>query len=384
MGEIIKHQGFKRSRKRCEKISFPQIHQRLFLIDMKWARVPIYALAVMSVFQIPILLGAEDTTAKLTQRGTWTGTIKEVGFDFITMTLTASSQNNVALPIDKPSDAEFYGSTGFTLDGNSIPTRGLVGLLKPGVNVTLHWNGERSRDLRLFHAVETGDESPTLSMSSTTETTGAIPQPLPKAPLQGDGVQAEPDTTTGSQSVRETGAPSQPSPPRPIPGFQAYPLDKKWTDKLHEKPGTQQIEESPLPDSQNGSANPRPQISSQQPSQTIPPPLEEQNRKLPKRKSLGLQVYQLEQEMAKKLGLGQRSGFAVEMVADSSPAAEAGLQRGDVIVELSGKPAKSAEFFDDAVSRWRGGEELEFTILRQKNFIDPPERLSLRVATIPD
>ena len=339
----------------------------------------------MALFRLPKLCGAEVPAATSSQRGTWTGVVTEVGLDVITMTLTSSSENDVSIPITKPSELEFYGSTGFTLDGNTTPTRGLVGLLKAGVSVTLHWNGERSRDLRLFHAVETGRESATSSISSSPQKAGVSPETSPKAPLPGDRAHSEPERTiSADKNDGTTKASGQDSPPMTIPGFQAYPLDPKWTGKLNEKPGNQRIEDPAFSLESNEETDQRPQMSDKQASRTIPPPHKDENMKLPKRKSLGLQVYQLDQAMAKKLDLGQQSGFVVEMVSESSPAAEAGLQRGDIIVEISGKLAKSAELFDDAVSRWRGGERLELTILRQKNLIDPPERLSLCVGTNPE
>jgi hypothetical protein len=64
---------------------------------------------------------------------------------------------------------------------------------------------------------------------------------------------------------------------------------------------------------------------------------------LPK-KSLGLQVYQLDEATLKKFVLAQQGGFAMNMVAQSSPAADAGLQRGDVTDSEQGAGAVEKVF----------------------------------------
>ena len=61
---------------------------------------------------------------------------------------------------------------------------------------------------------------------------------------------------------------------------------------------------------------------------------------------LGLTVQPVTPEVARQLDLKNPSGVVVTRVEPSGPAAEAGLQRGDVIVEVDRKPVKSLEDFE--------------------------------------
>jgi serine protease DegQ len=57
-----------------------------------------------------------------------------------------------------------------------------------------------------------------------------------------------------------------------------------------------------------------------------------------RRGSLGIQSQDVTPELAELLQLGERSGAVVTRVEPGSPASAAGLQPGDVIVDLAGKP----------------------------------------------
>lgn len=58
---------------------------------------------------------------------------------------------------------------------------------------------------------------------------------------------------------------------------------------------------------------------------------------------LGLAVQELTPEVAESLGLKEREGVLIANVAPGSPAAQAGLRRGEVIVEVNQQPVKSLE-----------------------------------------
>ena len=51
-------------------------------------------------------------------------------------------------------------------------------------------------------------------------------------------------------------------------------------------------------------------------------------------------------DVARQLDLKTASGVVVTRVEPTGPAAEAGLQRGDVILEVDRKPVKSIEDFE--------------------------------------
>lgn len=92
-----------------------------------------------------------------------------------------------------------------------------------------------------------------------------------------------------------------------------------------------------------------------------------------KRGMLGVTVQNMNPDMAKSLGLSQTSGAIVSEVQAGSPAAEAGLKEGDVILSLNGKPVDSsnslrnhiAPLGPDATVKlnvMRDGKEREMTV----------------------
>ena len=68
----------------------------------------------------------------------------------------------------------------------------------------------------------------------------------------------------------------------------------------------------------------------------------------PARKTLGIAVQNLTPEMARRLRLTTESGVVVTRVESGSPAADAGIQTGDIIREVNRKPVKDA---DDLVQK---------------------------------
>jgi serine protease Do len=60
-------------------------------------------------------------------------------------------------------------------------------------------------------------------------------------------------------------------------------------------------------------------------------------------KTLGVSVQNLTPETAKRLGLKSETGVVVTRVESGSPAAEAGIQTGDIIREVNRKPVKNVE-----------------------------------------
>jgi serine protease Do len=69
----------------------------------------------------------------------------------------------------------------------------------------------------------------------------------------------------------------------------------------------------------------------------------------PKREDLGLTVQQLTPQMARSLGLKEAEGVVITSVEPQSPAAEAGLRQGDVILEMNRKPVRSLSDFQKAI-----------------------------------
>ncbi|MCA9207148.1 MAG: PDZ domain-containing protein, partial [Planctomycetales bacterium] len=70
-----------------------------------------------------------------------------------------------------------------------------------------------------------------------------------------------------------------------------------------------------------------------------------------RRAFLGIQIDELSPEIARKLGLSPRSGVVVVDAISGGPAAEAGLQRNDVIVEFAGERVRVARDLQDIVEQ---------------------------------
>jgi serine protease Do len=84
-------------------------------------------------------------------------------------------------------------------------------------------------------------------------------------------------------------------------------------------------------------------------------------------KSLGITVQNLTPEIAEGLGLKKEGGVIVTRVETGSSAAEAGIQKGDVIQEVNRKPVKDVEDFAQKVERAKGQETVLLLIQRGRN-----------------
>lgn len=83
-------------------------------------------------------------------------------------------------------------------------------------------------------------------------------------------------------------------------------------------------------------------------------------------KSLGLTVRPLTSALAKRLEVPDKTGLVVTEVADGSPAAEAGVRPGDVIVEANGKQLRSVAELRQAVANQKAGEPTLLRIHRKE------------------
>jgi serine protease Do len=89
---------------------------------------------------------------------------------------------------------------------------------------------------------------------------------------------------------------------------------------------------------------------------------EEQNA--PSGEKLGLMVAPVTPDVARGLGIEPGSGVLVRGVKSGTPAEEAGLRAGDVIVEVNRKPVKSVQDFTEMVDKVKPGESLLFLVRR--------------------
>ena len=79
---------------------------------------------------------------------------------------------------------------------------------------------------------------------------------------------------------------------------------------------------------------------------------------------LGVYIQDLTQELAESFDLDQSNGILVAQVLKDSPAEDAGLQQGDVILELNDKPVEKVAKFRNQISLTRPGTKIELTVLR--------------------
>ena len=80
---------------------------------------------------------------------------------------------------------------------------------------------------------------------------------------------------------------------------------------------------------------------------------------------LGMSVEELTPELAKNLGLSERSGIVVVQVEDDSPAAAAGLRPGDVIMEIDQRSVKSLEDFNHKIEKYKKGDTILLLVKRR-------------------
>jgi len=83
------------------------------------------------------------------------------------------------------------------------------------------------------------------------------------------------------------------------------------------------------------------------------------------RSYLGVMIQQINPSMAKALGIKPGRGVLVSDVQPGTPAEKAGLQSGDVILELNGTPVKSFHRFRNKISAFGTGTTVELKVLRE-------------------
>ena len=83
-----------------------------------------------------------------------------------------------------------------------------------------------------------------------------------------------------------------------------------------------------------------------------------------KRGFLGVDLVELTPELRRHFGAGEESGVLVAHVEAGSPAANAGVRVGDVLVAIEGKPVKSSWSLRELVAPRKEGDTLALEIVR--------------------
>jgi serine protease Do len=81
--------------------------------------------------------------------------------------------------------------------------------------------------------------------------------------------------------------------------------------------------------------------------------------------NFGMTVKEITPELAQNFGLSEKSGLVVVQVDNNTPAEEAGIQPGDIILELDQVPVKSLEQFTHKIKTYKKGDTILFLVKRK-------------------
>ena len=93
---------------------------------------------------------------------------------------------------------------------------------------------------------------------------------------------------------------------------------------------------------------------------------------------LGVSIQRVTPEIAQALGLEKNQGALVSSVVEGSPAAQAGVQAGDVIVEFAGERIDDSSKLPAIVARTEVGKNVNMTVFRDKKRMP----LSVKIAEL--
>ena len=79
---------------------------------------------------------------------------------------------------------------------------------------------------------------------------------------------------------------------------------------------------------------------------------------------LGVSLHDIDNEIAKKMNLGKIEGVLVESTLQGSTAAKAGILQNDIILKIDNKEVNSVTELQEIISRYRPGDRVEVTFLR--------------------
>ncbi len=98
---------------------------------------------------------------------------------------------------------------------------------------------------------------------------------------------------------------------------------------------------------------------------------------------IGVTIQELTPELAQQFGLKKTKGALVSDVMKDSPAAKAGIQRGDVIIEFNGKEVKDVSSLRNLVAQSKAGSDITLKLLRagkeltvQVNIVEMPREVA--------
>ncbi len=94
---------------------------------------------------------------------------------------------------------------------------------------------------------------------------------------------------------------------------------------------------------------------------------------------LGVLIQEVTRELAESFGMDNPHGALVARVLENSPAAEAGIEVGDVIVEFNGKKVIRSSALPPMVGRAKVGDESNVTVIRDRR----SQKIDVLIAQLP-
>ncbi len=95
---------------------------------------------------------------------------------------------------------------------------------------------------------------------------------------------------------------------------------------------------------------------------------------------LGVMIQDVTPDLAESFGLDKARGALVGGIMDDSPAASAGLQPGDIIVEFDGQPVSSADELPTMVAGTKPGKTVPVSVIRNGD----ERKIQLKVGELPE
>ena len=94
---------------------------------------------------------------------------------------------------------------------------------------------------------------------------------------------------------------------------------------------------------------------------------------------LGVLIQEVTRDLAESFGMENPHGALVAKVLNDSPAQQAGLEVGDVIVEFNGKPVMRSSGLPPLVGRAKVGQDAKVTVIRNKKM----REINVNIAELP-
>ncbi|MGA9363145.1 MAG: trypsin-like peptidase domain-containing protein [Bacteroidota bacterium] len=92
----------------------------------------------------------------------------------------------------------------------------------------------------------------------------------------------------------------------------------------------------------------------------------------------GLRVQQVDESIARAVGLAKPEGVIINDVENGSPADKAGVKEGDIILEVNGEKITSGDSIEGAVNYAKTGDVLHLKILRDRKVLSIDLKLERR------